>query len=72
MVQCSDTGIELWVKSFLNVRTQLRPNKNISVFWIMGLKSLGRVGTHHFLKIFFFSGKNIVLRILKGVKLYFL
>ena len=31
----------------------------------MGLKILGRVGTHIFL-IIFFSGKNIILCILKG------
>ena len=66
MVQCSDTGNELGVKSFLNVHTQLRPNENISVFWVTGLKILGRVGTHLFFLNIFFSGKNIVLRILKG------
>ena len=34
-----------------------RPNKKISVFWITGLKVLGRlcrVGTYYFLLIFFF------------------
>ena len=33
--------------------------KKISVFWVMGLKILHRVGTH-------ISGKNIILCILKG------
>ena len=28
--------------------TVLRPNKKISVFWVSGLKFLGRVGTHIF------------------------
>ena len=32
----------------------LRPNKKISVFRVMGLKVLGRVGAH----IFLFSGKK--------------
>ena len=36
----------------------LRPNKKISVFWVTGLKILGRVGTHIFF-YFFFSGKKI-------------
>ena len=35
---------------------QTRPNKEISVFWVTGLKNLSRVGTH-FLN--FFSGQNI-------------
>ena len=39
-----------------------RPNKIISVFRL-SLKILGREGTH----IFFFSGKNIILCILKGI-----
>ena len=38
----------------------LRPNKKI-VFRVMGRKSLGRVDTH------FFSGKNIIICILKGI-----
>ena len=38
----------------------VRPNKEISVFRVTGLKILGRVGTH-----IFFSGKNIILCILK-------
>ena len=41
----------------------LRPNKKISVFQVMGLKILGRVGTHNYLW-FFFSKKHIILRIL--------
>ena len=32
----------------------------------MGLKSLGRVGTHIFV-LFFFLEKKIILRILKGI-----
>ena len=40
---------------------ELRPNKKISVFLVTGLKILGCVGTH------FFSGKNIILCILKGI-----
>ena len=42
----------------------VRPNKNIhvSVFRVTGLKILGRVGTH-----IFFSGKNVILCILKGI-----
>ena len=51
----------------------IRPNKTISVFRVIGLKILGRVGTHFF--IIFFSGKNIMFCILKGIskciKLYF-
>ena len=42
----------------------VRPNKKTSVFQVTGLKILGRVGTHFF-KLFF-SGKNIILCILKG------
>ena len=41
----------------------VRPNNNIRVFRVTGLKILGRVGTN----IFFFSGKNIILCILKGI-----
>ena len=44
----------------------LRPNKKIRVFQVTGLKILGRVGTHIFLN-YFFSGKNIILCILKGI-----
>ena len=42
----------------------LRPNKNISVFRVTGLKTIGSVGTHVFN---FFFGKNIILCILKGI-----
>ena len=31
----------------------LRPNKKIIVFWVTGLKLLGRVGTHIFFNYFF-------------------
>ena len=41
-------------------------NKTISVFQITGLKILGRVGTHTSLN-YSFSGKNIILCILKGI-----
>ena len=34
------------------------PNKNISVFQVMGMKILGRVGTHKFFLIIFFLEKN--------------
>ena len=43
----------------------LRPNK-ISVFRVTGLKTLVRVGKH-FLLIFFFLEKYIILCILKGI-----
>ena len=33
-------------------RPAIRPNTKLSVFWVTGLKVLGRVGTH------FFSGKK--------------
>ena len=46
--------------------TQVRPNKEISVFLVTGLKILGRVGTHIFFNSFFFLEKNIFLCILKG------
>ena len=42
----------------------IRPNKKISVFRVTGLKILGRVGTH--ILLLFFSGKNIILCVLKG------
>ena len=38
------------------------PNEKIYVFRVMGLKILGRLDTHNF-----FSGKNIILSILKGL-----
>ena len=41
--------------------------KKISVFRVTGLKILGRVGTHIFFN-YFFSGKNIILCILKGIR----
>ena len=41
----------------------LKPNKKISVFRVMGLNILGRVGTH----IFFSGKKNVILCILKGI-----
>ena len=47
----------------ISVFNLIRPNKIISVFWVKGLKILGSVVTH----IFFFSGKNIILCILKGI-----
>ena len=39
----------------------IKANEKISVFQVKGLKILGRVGKH------FFSGKNKVLFILKGI-----
>ena len=47
----------------------LRPNKKTSVFWVTGLKILGRVGTNIFFLKYFFAGKNIILCILKGILL---
>ena len=38
----------------------------MSVFRVIGLKNLGRVGTHIFLIVFFLE-KNIILCILKGI-----
>ena len=43
----------------------IRPNKKNKFVSVTGLKILGRVGTNIFL-IIFFSGKNIILCILKG------
>ena len=43
----------------------IMPNKEISVFRVMDLQILGRVGTHIFF-IFFFWKKNTMLCILKG------
>ena len=40
----------------------LRLNKKISVFRVSGLKILGRINTY-----IFFSGKNVILCILKGI-----
>ena len=45
-------------------------SKKMSVFWVTGLKILGRVGIHFFLIIFFFWKKINILCILKGIKLY--
>ena len=40
----------------------------MSVFQVTGLKILGRVGTHIFFLMFFFSGKKpIILSILEGI-----
>ena len=52
-------------KIHLGINGLIRPNKKICVFRVTGLKILGRVGTHIFLIIF--SGKNIILCILKGI-----
>ena len=43
----------------------VRPNKKVSVFRVTGLKILGRVGTHIFLKYFLLK-KKIFFCILKG------
>ena len=48
--------------------SSLRPIK-ISVFWVKGLKILGLVGTHIFFN-YSFSGKSIILCILKGTKMH--
>ena len=39
----------------------------MSMFRVTGLKILGRVGTHIFFNYFFFSGKKLILCILKGI-----
>ena len=44
-----------------------RPNKEISVFRVTGLKILGRVGIHNFFNYFFFWKRNIILCIMKGI-----
>ena len=54
---CPDKGVRLTVW----------PNKKISVFRVMGLTILGRVGSYFFLLIFFFGKKNIILCILKRI-----
>ena len=48
----------------ISVFNLIRPNKIISVFWVTGVKILGSVVTHIY---FYFSGKNIILCILKGL-----
>ena len=49
-------------------RYMIGPNKKNSVFWVIGLKSLGRIGIHIFFFIYFFSlEKSIILCILKGI-----
>ena len=43
------SDLKLWVFKKNCLREYLlllRPNKKISVFWVMGLTILGRVGTH--------------------------
>ena len=46
--------------NLISKHSLLRPNKEISVFRVTGLKILGRVGTHFFLE------KYMILCILKG------
>ena len=50
----------------LNKTVRFRPNKKISVFWVMGLKILGRVGTLIFLNHYLFLEKYIILCILNA------
>ena len=45
----------------------VRPNENISVFWVTGLKTLGIVDMHIFFNYFFFLEKKMTLCILKGI-----
>ena len=47
------------------MKYRIRPNENICLLRVMGLKILGRVRTHIF--NYFFSGKNIILCISKGI-----
>ena len=60
--------------SYRTAAQLIRPNKKISVFLVMGLKILGRVGTHFFNYCFILEK---ILCILKGIspfemhKLYF-
>ena len=52
---CSATTIHM---RYLNVCFILRPNKKISLFQVMGLKILGRVGRLFFFFNFFFLEKK--------------
>ena len=47
------------------VNKLIRPNKKICMFWVMGLKILGWIGTHIF--IFIFSGNKYNFVHLKGI-----
>ena len=58
--QSSTTLIKSMLTS-LFISSIIRPNKKICVFWVMGLKIFGRVGTHIFY-LFFFLEKNIILK----------
>ena len=50
----------------LYISLPVRPNKIINVFWVTVLKILGRVGTHIFFLIIFFSEKKLC--ILRGIQ----
>ena len=56
-----------WIAAYISRQAMqlLRPNKKISVFRVMGLKILGRIGTHIFKKKFW--KKNTILCILKDI-----
>ena len=65
-------------KAWLNIWSSIliRPNEKISVFQVMGLKILGRVGTPFFNLFSFFRKKYIILLnkakcLSKCIKLYF-
>ena len=58
----------------------IRPNKKISVFWVKGLKILGRVGTNILFYVSTYSPAavirnlkiwNIILPLAKCIKIYF-
>ena len=50
------------------IKAHISPNKKIGVFWVTGLKTLGRVGTLVvFFFFFFLSGKQMILCILKDI-----
>ena len=54
-----------FINPLYNGSHNINPNKNVSLFRVMGLKILGRVGTHIFFILF--CRKNIILCILKGI-----
>ena len=57
-LSADDKSHRLQGKSYVDEFSALRPNKKICVFPITGLKILGGVGIHIFLKLFFFWKKT--------------
>ena len=66
-IQHLDLGMVETQEKFSFDQSEHKAKYKISVFRVMGLKILGSVGTHIFLKKKN-SGKNIILCILKGIK----